>query len=73
MRKRNKILACALAAAIFIATGRRGEGFGQLRRRKTVRSRRNGDNEAYQDTEESLKKIKATYDVKNQEKTAEEL
>lgn len=73
MRKRNKILACALAAAIFIATG---VGAKVLATSETEDSTKQTDTETTKLTktqEESLKKIKATYDVKNQEKTAEEL
>ena len=73
MRKRNKILACALAAAIFIATG---VGAKVLATSQTEDSTKQTDTETTKLTktqEESLKKIKAAYDVKNQEKTAEEL
>ena len=73
MRKRNKILACALAAAIFITTG---VGAKVMATSETGDSTKQTDTETTKLTktqEESLKKIKAAYDVKNQEKIAEEL
>lgn len=66
-------MACALAAAIFIATG---AGAKVLATSETEDSTKQTDTETTKLTktqEESLKKIKAAYDVKNQEKTAEEL
>ena len=73
MRKRNKILACALAAAIFIATG---VGAKVMATSETGDSTKQTDTETTKLTktqEESLKKIKAAYDVKYQDKIAEEL
>lgn len=73
MRKRNKILACALAATILIATG---VGAKVMATSETGDSTKQTDTKTTKLTktqEESLKKIKAAYDVKNQEKIAEEL